>query len=63
MPRRSPGGTELGLHRAEAYTQTDNLGSQQVLRKNGFVPCGVARSRILIAGRWRDQILWERLLD
>jgi [ribosomal protein S5]-alanine N-acetyltransferase len=55
--------TELELHRAEAYTQMDNLGSQQVLRKNGFVPCGVLRSRIFIAGMWRDQILWERLLD
>ena len=55
--------TELELHRAEAYTQVDNLGSQQVLRKNGFEPCGVVRSRIFIAGTWRDQILWERLLD
>ncbi len=54
---------ELGLHRGEAYTQTDNLGSQQVLRRNGFVPCGVVHARIFIAGRWRDQILWERLLD
>jgi len=54
---------ELGLHRAEAYTQTDNLGSQQVLRNNGFVPCGTVHSRILVAGTWRDQILWERLLD
>jgi hypothetical protein len=30
--------TELELHRAEAYTQTDNLGSQQVLRKTGSQP-------------------------
>lgn len=55
--------TELELHRAEAFTQMDNLGSQHVLRNNGFVPCGVARSRIFTAGRWRDDILWERLLD
>lgn len=55
--------TELELHRAEAFTQMDNLGSQQVLRKNGFVPCGFAHSRIFIAGMWCDQILWERLLD
>ena len=55
--------TELELHRAEAITQMDNLGSQHVLRNNGFVPCGVARSRIFTAGRWRDEILWERLLD
>jgi ribosomal-protein-alanine N-acetyltransferase len=55
--------TELELHRAEAFTQVDNLGSQHVLRNNGFTRCGVLRSRIFIAGMWRDQILWERLLD
>jgi [ribosomal protein S5]-alanine N-acetyltransferase len=55
--------TELELHRAEAITDMDNLGSQHVLRNNGFVPCGVARSRIFTAGMWRDEIIWERLLD
>jgi ribosomal-protein-alanine N-acetyltransferase len=55
--------TELELHRAEAFTDMDNLGSQHVLRNNGFVPCGVARSHIFTAGMWRDDIWWERLLD
>ena len=55
--------SDLGLHRAEAYTQMDNLGSHYVLRRNGFLPYGVARSRIFTAGQWRDEILWERLLD
>jgi ribosomal-protein-alanine N-acetyltransferase len=54
---------ELELHRAEGFTQMDNLGSQHVLRNNGFVPCGIVRSRIFTAGAWRDEILWERLLD
>jgi [ribosomal protein S5]-alanine N-acetyltransferase len=54
---------ELGLHRAEASTQMDNLGSQHVLRTNGFVPFGVARSHMFTVGVWRDEILWERLLD
>jgi ribosomal-protein-alanine N-acetyltransferase len=54
---------ELGLHRAEAKTQMDNLGSQHVLRNNGFLPCGFSRSHIFIAGRWRDEIIWERLLE
>jgi ribosomal-protein-alanine N-acetyltransferase len=54
---------ELCLHRAEAFTQMDNLGSQHVLRNNGFVPCGVARSRAFTAGMWHDEIIWERLLD
>jgi [ribosomal protein S5]-alanine N-acetyltransferase len=55
--------TELELHRAEAFTDMDNLGSQHVLRNNGFAPCGVLRSRMFTAGMWRDSILWERLLD
>ena len=55
--------TELRLHRAEAYTQMDNLGSQHVLRRNGFVPYGVARSHIFTVGHWRDEVLWERLLN
>jgi [ribosomal protein S5]-alanine N-acetyltransferase len=55
--------SELGLHRAEAVTQLDNLGSQHVLRANGFLPFGIARSRVFTAGQWRDEILWERLLD
>jgi ribosomal-protein-alanine N-acetyltransferase len=54
---------ELGLHRAEATTQLDNLGSQHVLRANGFVPFGVANSRMFTAGAWRDEILWQLLLD
>jgi ribosomal-protein-alanine N-acetyltransferase len=54
---------QLGLHRAEAKTQMDNLGSQHVLRHNGFIPCGVSRSHIFVAGQWRDEILWERLLE
>jgi ribosomal-protein-alanine N-acetyltransferase len=54
---------ELGLHRAEASTQMDNLGSQHVLRNNGFVPFGVARSHMFTVGVWRDEVLWERLLE
>jgi RimJ/RimL family protein N-acetyltransferase len=36
---------------------------QRDLRNNGFLPCGVFRSHIFTAGAWRDEILWERLLD
>jgi len=54
---------ELGLHRAEALTQMDNLGSQHVLRSNGFIPYGIARSHIRTLGQWRDEIHWERILD
>jgi [ribosomal protein S5]-alanine N-acetyltransferase len=53
---------ELGLHRVEAHTQMENLGSQAVLRKNGFTPWGIARAHIHIDGAWRDEIFWERTL-
>jgi ribosomal-protein-alanine N-acetyltransferase len=54
---------ELGLHRAEASTNLENLASQRVLRRNGFTPYGVAHSSILLGGIWQDALLWERLLD
>ncbi|MEU8469044.1 GNAT family protein [Streptomyces sp. NPDC029006] len=53
---------ELGLHRAEASTQLENLPSQRVLRRNGFSPYGVAHSSIFLDGSWRDGLLWERIL-
>ncbi|MFF2727825.1 GNAT family N-acetyltransferase [Streptomyces sp. NPDC058008] len=53
---------ELGLHRAEASTDLENLPSQRVLRRNGFSPYGVAHSTILLDGGWRDALLWERIL-
>jgi ribosomal-protein-alanine N-acetyltransferase len=54
---------ELGLHRAEASTRLENVASQSVLRRNGFTPCGIAHSRVFLDGAWRDEILWENVLD
>ena len=54
---------QLRLHRAQATTQLDNVGSQHVLRNNDFVAFGVAHSQILLGGQWRDVIMWERLLE
>ncbi len=53
---------DLGLHRAEASTHLVNLPSQRVLRRNGFIPYGVAHSSIFLDGSWRDGLLWERVL-
>jgi ribosomal-protein-alanine N-acetyltransferase len=53
---------ELGLHRAEASTNLENVPSQRVLRRNGFSAYGVAHSSILLNGRWQDGLLWERIL-
>ncbi|MFE9776742.1 GNAT family N-acetyltransferase [Streptomyces sp. NPDC005775] len=54
---------DLGLHRAEASTNLENLPSQRVLRRNGFSPYGVAHAAILLDGSWRDGLLWERILS
>jgi [ribosomal protein S5]-alanine N-acetyltransferase len=54
---------QLGLHRIEAGTLLDNLRSQRVLVKNGFERFGLARKYLLIAGEWRDHVLFERIAD
>jgi ribosomal-protein-alanine N-acetyltransferase len=53
---------DLSLHRLEAGTLLDNLPSQRVLAKNGFERIGVARDYLLIAGRWRDHVLFQRVV-
>jgi [ribosomal protein S5]-alanine N-acetyltransferase len=53
---------ELGLYRAEAHTQIENLASQRVLRRNGFTPWGVAHAHIYVDGAWRDEVFWEQRL-
>ena len=50
-----------GLHRLEAGTLPANIPSQRVLEKNGFERFGLARKLLLIAGEWRDHLLFERV--
>jgi [ribosomal protein S5]-alanine N-acetyltransferase len=50
-----------GLHRLEAATLPDNRASQRVLEKNGFTKFGTATKLLLIAGQWRDHVLFERV--
>ena len=54
---------ELELHRLEAGTLVDNVASQRVLEKNGFERFGLAKRLLLIAGEWRDHVLFERIAD
>ena len=54
---------EAGLHRMEAGTLVDNFASQRVLEKNGFERFGLAKRYLLIAGEWRDHVLFERNAD
>ena len=53
---------ELGLHRAEAFAQVENIASNKVLEKNGFTKWGFAQSHTYIAGEWRDEVFWEQTL-
>lgn len=46
--------TELKLHRIEAGVMPRNLGSIRVLEKAGFHREGIARSNVLINGKWED---------
>ena len=55
--------TELGMHRLEAATLVDNVRSQRVLEKNEFELIGLARRYLLIAGEWRDHLLFQRTAD
>lgn len=52
---------DLGLHRVEAGTLLHNVRSQRVLRKNGFVPVGVAQGYLRIAGEWQDHLIFQRI--
>lgn len=55
--------TGLSLHRIQAGTLLDNVGSQRVLIKSGFEPFGVAPRYLHIAGRWQDVRIFQRILN
>jgi ribosomal-protein-alanine N-acetyltransferase len=55
--------TNHGLHRLEAGTLVDNLASQKVLERTGFTLIGRAPRYLLIAGQWRDHLLFQRVAD
>ena len=50
---------DLGLHRVQAGTLRDNLRSQRVLERTGFVRFGLAEAYLRIAGRWQDHVLFQ----
>ncbi|HDT7699232.1 TPA: GNAT family N-acetyltransferase [Enterococcus faecium] len=53
----------LGLHRVQASILTHNEASRRVLEKNGFLPEGVARGYLQIAGQWQDHQIYAILND
>ena len=52
---------DLRLHRIEAGTLLDNIGSQRVLERNGFVRFGIAPGYLNIAGIWQDHAMYQAL--
>ena len=52
---------ELGLHRIQAGTRLDNVRSQRVLERTGFVRYGMAPAYLHIAGQWRDHVLYQQV--
>lgn len=52
---------DLSLHRIEAGTLLDNVASQRVLERNGFVRFGVAPGYLKIAGVWQEHALYQAL--
>jgi len=54
---------ELSLHRLEAACLPENLPSQRLLLRLGFQHEGVARKYLRIDGRWRDHLLFAKLVD
>lgn len=52
---------EHGLHRLQASTLLSNVGSQRVLKRNGFQQIGMAPDYLKIDGRWQDNFLFQRI--
>ena len=53
---------DLGLRRLDSTVAVDNLASQRVMAKCGFVEEGLKRRSQLCHGQWQDMLLFGRLL-
>lgn len=54
---------EHHLHRLEAGTSTNNIGSQVVLMKNGFRLVGKYSQYIFQGDVWTDSLIYENVID
>lgn len=54
---------EMGLHRIEAACLPSNIPSQNLLKKVGFQPEGLARKYLRINGLWEDHLLFALLRE
>ena len=48
----------MGLHRLEANIQPENIRSQRLVERCGFVKEGLSRDFLYINGAWRDHVRW-----
>jgi len=51
----------LRLHRVQAETLPENVGSQRALQAAGFTRYGLAPEYLRIAGAWRDHVMFQLL--
>ncbi|CAN1129181.1 Putative [ribosomal protein S5]-alanine N-acetyltransferase [Linum perenne] len=49
------------MERLEALVDVENVGSQRVLEKAGFVKEGVLRKFVVLKGRSRDMVMFSLL--
>jgi [ribosomal protein S5]-alanine N-acetyltransferase len=54
---------EMGLHRIEASTLTDNLKSQGVLTSCGFKKIGINEKYLFINGEWKDHYTFYKIKE
>ena len=55
--------TELRLHRVAASARSNNVPSQRVLQRTGFVQIGFAPTYLHTGGDWQDCNLYQRILN
>ncbi|MEM7098267.1 MAG: GNAT family N-acetyltransferase [Pseudomonadota bacterium] len=53
----------LGLHRLEANIQPENVRSQKLVERCGFVKEGYSKNFLYINGEWRDHVRWCFIAD
>lgn len=51
---------EMGLHRLEASTLTNNIKSQKVLKACEFKELGISEKYLFINGKWRDHMIFYK---
>lgn len=54
---------KLKLHRIEASTLVDNIKSQRVLKACGFEEIGISKKYLFINEKWRDHIIFYKLMQ